>query len=430
VASLRFVVCKEDVCWPLFGRIDLTRPGDIERGPRYRYEKILTIAEQISAAELNERLGKAMSGRPFLCDGEVLEHHLMAGQWGATRHHAYEYGSWPCVLVQVQSTPRGQGSSTFPLVSPDAPLFSGIEELRAAVAAFRQDHRAYDVRRDQILLVAWDYRGRIESLEYVAPTLSTSCGGDSVAGMTLTGRLETLNGVVSVRQPAEEHIDIRLESEPTRVALALVAGYELVDYIQEGPYSSSQATRLVIKGRRQGNPIETFVEPMLYEGENDRVEFKPWVNPATGDKRNEILETAIAFANTRGGAIIIGVDRYGQPLGEDKHLKAWKGIYLQRADRGGASESIHSGEELIRIYGMEVRDFIQNSVNRRLESELYPSVVKGCQILVLEIKRGDLKPYTTQPGNDIWIRVNATNRRPSPQELTELLTSQDSEKRD
>lgn len=430
VAYLRFVAFRAERWRPLFGRIDLAHSGDLKMGPRYMYEHVATLAEVIPAVELNQRLESAAGGGSFPCDGIALEDHLMLGGWGASRHYAYDYCPWPSVVLQAQATSAWPGSIVHPLVSPDAPLFSDIEHLRAAIAEFRQDHLASDARRDRVLLIIWDYRGRIESLEYVAPTLSVKLNGSALAGMTLSGRVDTPNGIVEVRQGAEKEITVRLESEPRGLDLGLIAGYDLVDRAQEGPYSPSHASRLVTRGQGDSHGGSEALERLLQAGEHDTVEFKPWVNLATGGKRVEVLETSIAFANTRGGSIVVGVDRYGQPLGEDKIIREWKGRYLARRKKSGAPASDSSGEEWIPIYGTELRDFIQNSTNTRLEIQLIAAVVKGCAVLVLKIRRGREKPYATQPGNDIWIRVNATNRRPSPEELRELLTPQDVERED
>ena len=43
----------------------------------------------------------------------------------------------------------------------------------------------------------------------------------------------------------------------------------------------------------------------LQEGENDHVEYKPWVSPKSPEKEAELIETIIAFANSGGGRLML-----------------------------------------------------------------------------------------------------------------------------
>jgi len=51
-------------------------------------------------------------------------------------------------------------------------------------------------------------------------------------------------------------------------------------------------------------------EKLIKNGESETVEFKAGFN-------KEAIETAVAFSNTRGGVIIVGVDNQGNMKGLD-----------------------------------------------------------------------------------------------------------------
>ena len=68
------------------------------------------------------------------------------------------------------------------------------------------------------------------------------------------------------------------------------------------------------------------IENLIRNGESKTVEFKAGFN-------KETIETVVAFSNTRGGVIIIGVDNQGNMKGLDiktETLKDWaiKGMSL------------------------------------------------------------------------------------------------------
>jgi len=67
------------------------------------------------------------------------------------------------------------------------------------------------------------------------------------------------------------------------------------------------------------------VESDLGKGEGDQIEFKPFISP-NNPKESEIIETVIAFANTSGGRIYVGVaDHDASLLGSVELRKAFKG---------------------------------------------------------------------------------------------------------
>lgn len=75
---------------------------------------------------------------------------------------------------------------------------------------------------------------------------------------------------------------------------------------------------------------------LIREGESGRVEFKSTARYNLHSKQRDeklemvIAKTVAAFANTRGGSLLIGVDDDGNPLGLDKDLSLMKQPDLDR----------------------------------------------------------------------------------------------------
>jgi hypothetical protein len=117
----------------------------------------------------------------------------------------------------------------------------------------------------------------------------------------------------------------------------------------------------------------------LQEGENDHVEYKPWVSPKSPEKEAELVETIIAFANTGGGRLYVGAADSGTPLGDTALSKAFK-------DEPNAA-AIQQAE---RIKSLK-REKIKPVPPVRVE----PITVFGERLILVEVGRGSRRPYST-----------------------------------
>jgi hypothetical protein len=144
------------------------------------------------------------------------------------------------------------------------------------------------------------------------------------------------------------------------------------------------------------SPVE--IERALRAGEGPAVEFKR-VPPS--DAR--LARTLCAFANTRGGLLLVGVADSGQPLG------------LERPD--------------------EVARHLEHLARTRLEPalELVAEVVAvgGVRIVAVEVQASDRRPHAAL-GDDgegaIMVRVGAATRRAEGEALRALRLERRSER--
>ena len=102
------------------------------------------------------------------------------------------------------------------------------------------------------------------------------------------------------------------------------------------------------------------ITKLLKAGESETVEFKAGFN-------KETIETAVAFSNTSGGVIIIGVDNQGNIKGVDisnETLKDWA-----------------------------------NRISQNTEPTVIPDIksnkIKGKRIAIIEVQEFPLKPVAT-----------------------------------
>lgn len=124
---------------------------------------------------------------------------------------------------------------------------------------------------------------------------------------------------------------------------------------------------------------------LLRAGESETVEFKQ----STGETR-EIVETIGAFANTRGGTILVGVTNTGEIRGV--------------------------------TVGKGTLEALTNTIHQQTDPKVFPSLtlvdVYGKTVLILQVDGSPIRPVLVQGRG--WKRVGRSNHVLSSNELTRL----------
>ena len=136
------------------------------------------------------------------------------------------------------------------------------------------------------------------------------------------------------------------------------------------------------------------IEELLREPEGKELEYKRDLSSPT-----PALKTIVAFANTAGGRLVIGVtDRSRDVIGVDDPL------------------------------ALEQR--LMNLIADRISPRLVPEVDfvgwRKTQLLVVEVHLGDNRPYHLLPGgpeDGVYVRLGSTNRRADPALIAEMRRS-------
>ena len=133
-------------------------------------------------------------------------------------------------------------------------------------------------------------------------------------------------------------------------------------------------------------PPSIHLKQIIQNGENAAVEFKSAAVSTDG-----LAKEMVAFSNSQGGMILIGVEDDGTITGIDKakQNEAW----ISNIARDAVLPPI----------------LVQTSIESIGEQE----------ILVVEVPKGKNRPYQTR-NDHFYIRVGSTNRRPSLPELMRL----------
>lgn len=254
----------------------------------------------------------------------------------------------------------------------------------------------------EFVMVVPDTRGLIDGVRWDGNTLRASTrGARDAADLELQAVVETEKGRVvlpSIRPAPPSHDwAVPDDARAAEVFLVHVTG-DLMGMTRVTPGAR-------VRPEEEALSVSEQAARDLANGENDRVEFKPFIERGD-DKWWEVAKSIVAFANTFGGRLYVGVRNGGDPEGEKALDKALK----ENGDR----------EKLFTAY----LSYIDEQVRTRVKPTPLFKVTRashfGQPIIVIAVESGTDKPYSTV-SDEVLVRKGASNKRPDAQtELRQL----------
>lgn len=139
---------------------------------------------------------------------------------------------------------------------------------------------------------------------------------------------------------------------------------------------------------------EKMARDTLFSGESKNIEYKVTLP----DKSEKYMKTIVAFANTQGGKLIVGID--------DK-----------------THEIVGVENEIL----FQVMDGIANAISDSCVPQIIPDIepqtVDGKTVIVVSVEAGKNRPYYLKSKgkeNGTYIRVAGTSRQAFPEKIREL----------
>ena len=137
-----------------------------------------------------------------------------------------------------------------------------------------------------------------------------------------------------------------------------------------------------------------MVEDTMFSGESKNIEYKV----SLPDKNEKYMKTIVAFANTQGGKLIVGVDdKTHQVVGVENDIL------------------------------FPLMDGIANAVSDSCEPQIIPDIepqtIDGKTVIVVTVEAGKNRPYYLKSkgkDNGTYIRVAGTSRQAFPEKIKEL----------
>lgn len=319
------------------------------------------------------------------------------GRWPNERT---EFSGWPEWIFSF-SPERKNGGRQIPPSEPVVgrglrPYASGTQAVLDWVwgRAAPENHLPHE---NALVVVVPDYRCRIKSAEWRTGRVTTVVEGPE-EDLELQVLVQASGGHSPCPPftdlPRGEPLEVRVPSETERVELFLVRSTgELASHVVL--HSAGEEFEA-----KPGRPTVEEQARADLRGEGQYVEFKPFIEPKH-QKEHEVVKSIVAFSNTEGGRLYIGVSNDGVPEG-DAALRR-----VAKAD----------GEAAIKKVVDWVRSLAAEKVKPDPDLEVQAIRVSGEVVILLSIAAGASPPYSTH-ANDVFIRSGATNRKPDPR--TEL----------
>jgi hypothetical protein len=377
-------------------RAGLCALADESAQPRAKcnYGNLLFVEEWVPFNCLLDRLDEMLNGRISICGCEATFPFSNASEARPRRADRREF-AWPSLTIRCHC------SGSYQNVSRDAPVVAfGLPPYRTQDDAIRAWLFAEPYRNRQpapnageLLIVVPDTRGRIVSVSWTDETISAeldvNVALDSVEiqlVFSLPDREERSSSRITGRR-----VQCQVPEGTQSLSLYLVQSpFELLDYLEVSEFRARPT-----QGELSG--LQEQAAKDISAGEGEEVEFKPFIRIGDDEKWNEVIKTIVAFANTRGGRIYVGVRDDATPEGESRLCSAGKG------DRKAAGEALQQ----------YIRKLITERIKRAPGRKIDLIDLHGSPVIVLSIAR-TARPYCATHQNDVYIRKGATNRRPDP----------------
>lgn len=272
------------------------------------------------------------------------------------------HNEWPSLGLRYSLEERGPfGSMLDPLVGPGLPVYPSLHE---AIRTFF-NHESHPPQYSPICInfTIPDFRARIKSLEIAEKRIEVLAEGLESAMEDITVKIYCAKGHDTSHNSDDLHPDpsgrVRedLEFVPDQVYACLfdLKNNTMIDSKAFGTQYGGQNSGVTVR-----TPVEA-IESMIAGGEGLHVEFKRDLG-----KADEFLESVVAFSNTVGGRILLGVDDEGSPIG-------------------------HSGD-----FG-RVKERILGLISGRCEPDIRASIEEiwseGVPVVVVKVEEGENKPY-------------------------------------
>lgn len=319
------------------------------------------------------------------------------GRWNNERT---EFSGWPEWIVTFQPE-RANGGRPIPPSDPVVgkgmrPYASGVQAVLDWVwgRGGPENHLPHE---NALVVVVPDYRCRIKTAEWRRGRATAVVEGPE-EGLELQVLAQERGShfpcATLTDLPRGEPLEVAVPAETERVELYLVrATGELASHVVL--HSAGEEFEA-----KPGRPTVEEQARADMRGEGQHVEFKPFIEPKH-QKEHEVARSIVAFSNTEGGRLYIGVTKEGVPEG-DAALRR-----IAKAD----------GDAAIKKLVDWVRSLAAEKVKPDPNLEVQVIRVSGETVILVSIAAGNSPPYSTH-SNDIFIRSGATNRKPDPR--TEL----------
>lgn len=379
--------------------------------PSRRYEQVLLHEDLLTEGECLEFANDLRSGRFRIgeCDFEVGQ----AQQWQSRRVPMInDYMLGAGLVIGVHVGQRSARQQIRPLLAFDQPYYPDLKEAGRDWLPFANYYGDSDGRNDQVFFLLPETRAFIAGAAFREPgLLEISVAGAEVNTLDLLikGAYWERGAIRHFEQAVtDSKAIVQMTEDADRLEYYLLDGVGAAfDFRCEDRYRQTQAGVSVL-GVSNGT-LERQARLALSAGEGLNIEFKPFVDPDTKrspsgakSKLDEIVITAVAFANTEGGHIYLGVN-------DDCEVVCIQGKLCEWAKEP-------STEKVIARYLSALKSRIKSAVTGELVLEASHVWLDGALIALIHVPAAAHRPIAIRQDHYLYARAGASNRKVPPSE--------------
>jgi hypothetical protein len=291
----------------------------------------------------------------------------------------------------------GQLHSSKALVALGQPPFANLADASARyIHEIPVPHN--QIPYEKTFIIVLPHQSKIAIVEWIPGELRIRLSSEAYQGHQLDIFYWGQNRVINTKSLSKfESQDILpvLSGTTSIVGHLLGPGGAIVQsFVLQSPYS-------FIGEEKSAVSLEQEVRADILGGENEGTELKTFFNPDDNSAmRDRVLHSSIAFSNTAGGNIYIGVEDDGGLSGTSKLVKVMKKT---------------PPEESARELSTKMRKYIAE--NTRPVAAIIASEIKIGEEWVVRLKVDKSDQMITTHMNDVFVRLGASNRKPSSEWL-------------
>jgi hypothetical protein len=391
--SLGYVIHKDKNVWKnFFTIIKLVKKGTI---PELIYNYGESVIGQIL---LSEKEGLVMISDLFPQNGEkgklkipdCCEFTIDGGGqekfYASKVRHCMVKNEYPVRIYQFRvHSPEVISNISVNLLREEIPYFPCLSD--AAINVFELEAENFS-SNGEVVVAIYDYRAKIERLQLIFSKgeLKLTSPEIECEKLRIKAFAKAKNKSFALPDiiPTSEIVQFDVGFQPDILNVVLKS--------IDDSFKMDAKEFTIWRSKEEGIFLERPEEEILSLakiGEKQNLEYK--YDAKDEKQRSDLLETVVAFLNTNGGTILVGVDDSGELVG-----------------------SHTSGEDLLKS--------IHDTCNppptgiRTQEKE-----IDRKKIIILEVPEGDDKPYQSKKDKNWYVRHNGTDMKMERSELMRLL---------
>ena len=357
----------------------------------------------IKPEELESFVNEISGGKLVTDDGQID----LGGNSKAWRRNQLpsknEYMTYPGYIYELQLS-KPSGSHERPLLDYKFPYYSDVFEALRHWVEIKDFHGSNDARLGSVLVILPECRAYFAKVTMDKGKLKVALSLEKkqMSSLVVKGLWSYESSIKHFQCKASKaEVEIDMPPEPDRLEFWLIGSDNTVyDFRQESRYWSAGQERFLVSQYEEKDDLKA-VQEAVKKGEGPNIEFKPFIE-VKDKKVRELVRTVIAFANTSGGMIIIGVDDTCVITGVEKDIRKFIG------------KSKRDLEQSYTTYLGGLRQAINRVINKALELEFKKVRVNNETVILIRVPEGRDKPYFDVQTNEIFVRRGANNVRADP----------------